>query len=175
MTIFNDKNNTKNQSTISGLDTWNKAKELAEKGQEIKAKSLFAIDKDTDSFNAMMEAARLPKKTDEEKELREKAMQEATKQAILVPLETLQLSLEAVKLSFEIAQIGNKNAVSDAGVGAVTAYAAALSAYYNVCINMAGISDETFKEEIVNKAKQYLEETKKVSSGVEKLITKLIS
>lgn len=153
---------------------WERAKELADKGQEIKAKSLYAIDKDTDSFNEMMDAARLPKKTDEEKELRNRAIQEATKQAILVPLETLELSCQAVQLAKDIAEIGNRNAVSDAGVGAVTAFAAALSAYYNVSINMSSIEDETFKEEVLNKAEKLLENTRLISSEVEEKIKSLI-
>lgn len=154
---------------------WEEAKELADKGQQVKLRSLQAIDKDTDSFYAMMDAARLPKKTDQEKEIRRKAMQEATKNAILVPLETLELSLDAVKLSHGIAQIGNKNAVSDAGVGAATAYAAALSAYYNVQINMSGIDDDTFREEVLNKSKQLLEDTKEMSETVSKLILEIIN
>jgi len=154
---------------------WEEAKELADKGQLLKLSSLQAIDKDTESFYAMMDATKLPKKTDEEKEIRQKTIQEATKNAILVPLETLELSMEAVKLAHGISQIGNKNAISDAGVAAATAYAASLSAYYNVVINMSGIEDDTFKEEVLNKSKQLLSDTKQLSETVSKLILESIS
>lgn len=153
---------------------WEEAKELAVKGQEVKLQSMYAIDKDTDSFNAMMDAARLPKKTDEEKEIRLKEIQKATKQAILVPLEILGLAHEAAGLAKRIAKIGNKNAVSDAGVGAITSYAAARSAYYNVVINMGGISDDTFKEEVINKAEQLLSDTHAISLEVEETLKEIL-
>ncbi len=153
---------------------WEETKNLAIKGQEVKLKSLHAIDKDTDSFYAMMDAARLPKKTEEEKTIRDKAIQKATKQAIMVPLETLELSSEAVSLAKRIAQIGNTNAVSDAGVGAITAYAAARSAYYNVVINMSGITDDTFKENVILKAENLLAETHKISLEVEQILKNVL-
>ena len=102
-------------------ENWDKAMVIAEEGQDIKLRALQVIDKDTDAFNKMMAAAKLPKKTDADKAAREAAMEEATKNAILIPLETMELSLEAVELSERIAKIGNKNALSDAGVAAITA------------------------------------------------------
>ena len=127
-------------------------KPLAEKGQIIKQKALHAIDEDTDAFNEMMAAMKLPKKSDEEKIVRDQALQQATKKAIMVPYHTLELSLEAVKLAGEIAAIGNSNALSDAGVAAITANAAAKSAFLNVKINMASIEDEDFSSSIMDKA-----------------------
>ena len=149
---------------------WEEAKELAEIGQDIKERSMYAIDKDTQAFYDMMDAARLPKKTDEDKKIRLDAIQESTKKAILVPMETLGIALEAVELSQKIARIGNENALSDAGAGAITANAAAKAAYLNVKINMAGIDDETFKFDILTKADTLLEKVNNIALNVEKEI-----
>jgi len=153
---------------------WEEAKELSEIGQNIKERSLSAIDTDTQAFYDMMDAARLPKKTDEDKKIREEAMQEATKNAILVPLETLEIALRAAKLSQKVAAIGNANALSDAGVAAITANAAAKSAYLNVKINMAGIEDENFKFDILTKADTLLEKVNNIALEVEQQIQKKI-
>ncbi|MBT5420011.1 MAG: glutamate formimidoyltransferase, partial [Candidatus Cloacimonetes bacterium] len=149
---------------------WEETKELSEIGQSIKERSLIAIDTDTQAFYDMMDAARLPKKTDEAKKIRANAIQEATKKAILVPLETLEISLQAAELAAKVAKIGNTNALSDAGVAAITANAAAKSAYLNVKINMGGIDDETFKFDILTKSDEILEKTNNIALQVEKEI-----
>jgi glutamate formiminotransferase len=147
---------------------WEEAKELAEIGQDIKERSMYAIDKDTQAFYDMMDASRLPKKTDEDKKIRNDAIQKSTKKAILVPLETLEIALEAVELSEKVAKIGNENALSDAGVGAITANAAAKAAYLNVKINMGGIEDEAFKFDILTKADTLLEKVNNLALKVER-------
>ncbi|MDP8203071.1 MAG: cyclodeaminase/cyclohydrolase family protein, partial [Candidatus Tenebribacter mawsonii] len=136
----------------------------------IKERSLIAIDTDTQAFYDMMDAARLPKKTDEDKKIRSNAIQEATKKAILVPLETLEIALEAAKLATKVAKIGNTNALSDAGVAAITANAAAKSAYLNVTINMGSIEDEKFKFDILTKSEEVLKKTNNLALQVEKEI-----
>ncbi len=149
---------------------WDEARELAEIGQKIKENSLYAIDKDTQAFYKMMDAARLPKKTEEEIETRDAAIQEATKNAILVPLETMEIALKAVDLAANIAAIGNANALSDAGVAAITANAAAKAAYLNVKINMGGIEDESFKFDILTQADEILDKVNNLAVKVEKEI-----
>ena len=147
---------------------WEEAKILAETGQNIKELSIDAIDKDTQAFYDMMDAARLAKKTDEEKKIRNAAIQETTKYAIMVPMETMNIALEAVKLSEKVAKIGNKNALSDAGVAAITANAAAKSAYLNVKINMGSIEDEKFKFDTLTQADEMLEKVNNTALKVEK-------
>ncbi|NQV19150.1 MAG: glutamate formimidoyltransferase [Armatimonadetes bacterium] len=149
---------------------WEQAKELAELGQNIKEYSIDAIDKDTQAFYEMMDAARLPKKTEEDKKIRFDAIQKATKNAILVPLETLTIAFEAAELSEKIGKIGNMSALSDAGVAAITANAAAKSAYLNVKINMGGIEDEKFKFDILTQADELLEKVNNLALKVEKEI-----
>ncbi|MFB3845435.1 MAG: glutamate formimidoyltransferase [Candidatus Cloacimonadaceae bacterium] len=140
---------------------------LAEQGQSIKEKALQIIDQDTDAFNQMMEALRLPKKTEEEIALRNAKVEETTQKAILVPMETLKLSLEAMKLAQRISQIGNLNAVSDAGVAALTALSGAKGAYYNILINSKSLSTESFKQDILSSAQALLQETENLAQTVE--------
>jgi glutamate formiminotransferase/formiminotetrahydrofolate cyclodeaminase len=149
---------------------WQAANELAEAGQNIKERSLSAIDKDTRAFYDMMAAARLPKKTASEEQIRNEAIQTSTKNAILVPLETLEIAYEAVELAEQIAGIGNENALSDAGVAAITANAAAKSAYLNIKINMSGIEDESFKFDILTKADELLDKVNNIALKVEKSV-----
>ncbi|RMH79828.1 MAG: glutamate formimidoyltransferase, partial [Calditrichaeota bacterium] len=119
---------------------------LAEKAQEIKDKLLRAVDEDTNAFNAYMEATRLPQNTPEEKQRREEAIQEGLKQAVQVPLNTAQLSLEALRLAAEAVEKGNVNSVTDAGVGAQIAFTGVLGGIFNVLINLPQITDEVFKQ-----------------------------
>lgn len=142
-------------------------KKYAEEGQSIKERSISAVDEDTQAFYVMMDAMKLPKKTDEDKAIRIKAMEEATKEAILIPLKTLEICWDAVQLAEKVAVVGNTNALSDAGVAALTANAGAKAAYLNVMINMAGIFEEKFKTEITEKAKILWENTNKLALAVE--------
>ncbi|MCD4820159.1 MAG: glutamate formimidoyltransferase [Candidatus Cloacimonetes bacterium] len=153
---------------------WNEAKILAEEGQNIKERAIYAIDKDTQAFYLMMDAMRLPKKTDTEKSIRNEAIQNSTKQAILVPLETMEIALEAVQLSEKIGEIGNANALSDAGVSAINANAAAKSAYLNVLINMEAIEDESFKKDTLETAEEILSEVNRIALAVEENIKKRV-
>jgi glutamate formiminotransferase/formiminotetrahydrofolate cyclodeaminase len=145
-------------------------RELAPRGQDIKLKALQAIDRDTDAFYAMMDAMRLPKKTEEEIAFRNAEVEKATQKAILVPFETLEISHQALQLSKEVAAVGNTNALSDAGVAALTALAAAKAAFYNIRINLAGVTDEAFKADILAKSQSLIDASDAIAAGVEKEI-----
>ncbi|MCK9329898.1 MAG: glutamate formimidoyltransferase [Candidatus Cloacimonetes bacterium] len=145
---------------------WDKAKEIAEKAQKVKNNSIHAIDEDTQAFYDMMDAMRLPKKTDEEIAYRNQQIELTTKNAILVPYKTIELAKECVLLSEQISKIGNSNALSDAGVGALTAQTAALAAYLNVKINLSGLADEAFKKEILSKALKLKNEVEEIAKSV---------
>lgn len=146
-------------------------RELAEKAQDIKDRSLQCIDKDTDAFYLMMDAMRLPKKTDEEIALRNARIEETTQKAIMAPFETLELSLSAVELSQRIAKAGNVNALSDAGVGALTALAGAKAAYYNILINIKGITTKSFVDDILSRSARLIEQIEKIAAEVEQEIS----
>lgn len=122
------------------------------------------IDADANAFNEYMEAMRLPKNTPEEAEVRQKAMQEALKKAIMVPFTTMKLASECWEPLKEVARIGNIASKSDVEVGAKALETGIWGAYRNVLINLPNIEDESFKKNIledtgilVAKAKDYLE------------------
>ncbi len=146
--------------------------ELSIKAQTLKKKFLDAIDKDTDAFNQVMKAMKMPKKTEEDKKVRQKAIEEANKEATLVPLSVLEMSLEALELATQVAEFGNKNSLSDAGVAGIIAETSAKGAWYNVMINLKGIEDEEFKREISEKANTLLKQAKDKASTLEEKITK---
>jgi glutamate formiminotransferase / formiminotetrahydrofolate cyclodeaminase len=129
---------------------------LPVKAQALKDALLKLIDDDTAAFNQVMAAMKLPKKSDEQKAARAEALELATQQAIRVPLTVAELSLEAMKLCEIVARDGNKNSLSDAGVGALQALAALEGAIMNVLINLPGVTDEIFKTETKNKADELL-------------------
>ncbi len=125
----------------------------SEKAQELKDALIKAIDDDTNAFNAYMEARRLPKATAEEKATRIKAMLEGLKEAVLVPLGTAELSLDALKLAKTVVEHGNPNSITDVGVGAWIAHTGVVGGIYNVLINLKDISDEKFNEEMRERCK----------------------
>lgn len=118
--------------------------EIGIAAQALREEFLRDVDRDTAAFNKVMEAFRMPKKTEEEKAVRAKAIEVATRGATRVPLEVLRRCLEAVPLAHKAVAHGNKNSISDAGVGALAIRTAAEGAYFNVCINLAGLSDQAF-------------------------------
>lgn len=133
-------------------DRWEEFSDYAVQGKTLYNALLIKVDEDTQAFNGIMEAFGLPKGTDEEKASRQLAIQEATKVAIQVPFETMKLAYECMDLIKQMAIEGNPNSVSDAGVAALAARSAVLGAFLNVRINLSGLEDESFKNEILNQA-----------------------
>lgn len=144
------------------------ARKYAPMGQEIKESAIRCVDVDSDAFDSMMEALRLPKKTDEEIAYRNQQIELGTQAAIIAPLNVLRISLRALQLAKEVAKIGNINALSDAGVAALTALAAAKAANFNVLINISGITDEDFKKNTLAEAKELIEKCVSLNDEVEK-------
>lgn len=117
-----------------------KVKEFAESCQADKDFFLSAIDEDTEAFNRVMDAMRLPKASPEQQRERDLALAAATREATRVPLAVLERTLALLARVGEIARIGNQNSLSDAGVAALAAHAAAEGAYYNVLINLGALA-----------------------------------
>jgi len=124
---------------------WDSSSKLAERSQALKAALLRAVDDDTKAFDDVLAAMRLPKATDEEKQARAAAIAAANEKATAVPLATARLCLQAIELAQEAAIIGNKNSISDAGVGALLAKAGLESAILNVRINLPSVREGAFK------------------------------
>jgi formiminotetrahydrofolate cyclodeaminase len=128
------------------------------------------IDEDTDAFNNVMTAMGLPKDSEEEKLKRLKTIQEATKRATLVPLKLMELCSEAVLLVKVIAEKGNQNSLSDAGVAALLLDAGCNGAALNVKINLNSIQDAEFINNAKSKMELYLETCGIQSQDILKLI-----
>ncbi|MDD4834670.1 MAG: cyclodeaminase/cyclohydrolase family protein [Lutispora sp.] len=117
---------------------------IANEAAEYREKFLEYIDKDCESFNGVMAAFKLPKETEEEKEIRKNQIQAGLKSAALIPLEVAQNALKMMSIVEKAVEKGNKNAVTDGAVAAMMARTAALSALYNVKINLGSIKDAEF-------------------------------
>ena len=102
------------------------------------------IDKDSAAYNEVFACFKLPKTTDEEKAVRSAAIQEATKQAALVPLEVARKALDMMSVIADVARLGNRNAVTDACVAMMSARSAVLGALMNVRINLGSLKDKEF-------------------------------
>jgi glutamate formiminotransferase/formiminotetrahydrofolate cyclodeaminase len=137
-------------------------KRLAEQAQGLKDKLLKAVDEDTNAFNAYMEAQRLPQITEDEKNIRERAIQNGLKQAVNVPLTTAILSFESLKVAAVAVEKGNINSVTDAGVGAQIAHTGVIGGIYNVLINLPSISDEDYKKEMKVRCNQLENEAQEI-------------
>ncbi|MBP6755839.1 MAG: glutamate formimidoyltransferase [Bacteroidia bacterium] len=146
-------------------DQWETFSQWAEKGQYYKDELIKLVDADTAAFNKIMTAFGLPKGTDEEKSNRKMAIQEATKFAIEIPFKVMQLSFESMTLIKAMADIGNPNSVSDAGVGALCARSAVMGAFMNVRINASGYDDKAYVTDIIAKGKDI--ETKTIALETE--------
>ncbi len=135
-------------------ERWEEFSDWAEKGKYYHDELLKMVDEDTNAFNRIMDAFGLPKKTQEEKAARQRAIQEATKFAIEVPFKVMNLCYESMSVAKAMAEIGNPNSVSDAGVGAMAACAGVRGAYLNVKINASGLDDKAFVDDIIAKGKE---------------------
>jgi glutamate formiminotransferase/formiminotetrahydrofolate cyclodeaminase len=152
-----------------------KVKELAVRAQALKDEFLKAVDLDTIAFNKVMASSKMKKKTDEQKKLRLKAMEEATKEATLVPLAVLEKCLAALKIAKDVALSGNKNSISDAGVAGLMARAGAEGAYYNVIINLPDIKDDDFKAKITKQAESLRSEALVMEKSIKNIVEKELS
>ncbi len=155
-------------------ERWEEFSAYAEKGQKIKNELLRLVDADTAAFNKIMTAFGLPKSTDEEKKLRTDAIQSATKFAIEVPFKVMQLSYESLEIIKAMAEIGNPNSVSDAGVGALCARSAVMGAFMNVRINAGGYNDKTFVSDILAKGKEIEQKTIATEAAILKIVDEKI-
>ena len=113
---------------------------------------LHLVDEDTEAFNRIMAAFGLPKKTDADKQARTDAIQAATLYATQVPLQTMKESFRVFELCKAMAETGNPNSVSDAGVGALAARAAVLGAGMNVKINAGSLIDREVSNKLIAEA-----------------------
>ena len=156
-------------------DRWEEFSIWAEKGQKIKDELLFLVDEDTNAFNKIMDAFGLSKSTDAEKAARTAAIQEATKYATEVPFRTMERVFDSFELIKAMAEIGNPNSVTDAGVGALCARSAVMGAYLNVKINASGLKDKAYVENILAKGAEIEAKAKQLESEIMDIVNAKIN
>ena len=132
-------------------DRWEEFSAWADKGQEYKNELIRLVDEDTNSFNKIMEAFRLPNGSNEEKKQRQQAIIEATKYAIEIPLKVMETAYRSMEVNKAMVEIGNPNSVTDAGVGALCARTAVMGAFMNVKINCKDLDDTKYVEDMLKK------------------------
>jgi glutamate formiminotransferase/formiminotetrahydrofolate cyclodeaminase len=151
-------------------DRWEEFSVWAEKGIQLQKKLLKLVDEDTEAFNRIMEAYALGKTTEMEKQLRTAAIEAATRRAIEVPFQVMVTGLDAMEVVKKMAETGNPNSISDAGVGALALRSGILGAWLNVKINTGGLKEEPFKTEILEKGKKIVEEAQKAENEILEIV-----
>ena len=147
-------------------ERWKEFSDWAAKGQAYKDTLLHLVDEDTIAFNKIMSALSLPKSTEEEKVNRTNVIQTATKYATEIPFRVMQTTFASMEVIKAMAEIGNPNSVSDAGVGALAARSAVMGAYLNVKINAAGLTDKKWAETIIADGAILQEKTQQLESEI---------
>jgi glutamate formiminotransferase/formiminotetrahydrofolate cyclodeaminase len=155
-------------------ERWEEFGNWAEKGQQYKDELLRLVDADTKAFSQIITAFSLPKSTDEEKAVRNKAIQDATKFAIEIPFKVMQLSYDSMEVIKAMAETGNPNSVSDAGVGALCARSSVMGAFMNVRINAAGYDDKSFTRDVISKGREIEKKTIAMETEILHLVNQKI-
>lgn len=151
-------------------DRWEEFSQWAEQGQAVMAELLHLVDEDTEAFNRIMAVFAMPKTTDEEKAARSAALQVATLYATEVPLRTMKAAERVLPIVKAMAEQGNPNSVSDAGVGALAARSAVLGARLNVRINAAGLKDRAKADALIAEADAIAERVVAAEQEVLKIV-----
>ena len=144
-------------------------KDVVQEAGKLKLQLVQAIDNDSDAYNDLMSAKRLPKDTETEKSQREDAIQSGLKKVTLIPISVAEDSARVMELTGKTVASGNKNAITDGAVGIMMAKTAILSALYNVKINLRTIKDKAFIDRTLKKAEEL--ETKALDREKELLST----
>jgi len=155
-------------------ERWEEFSQWAEKGQALKDELLMLVDEDTRAFNLIMDAFGFPKGTDAEKAARTAAIQEATRFAIEVPFRVMQRSFDCMEIIKAMAETGNPNSVTDAGVGALAARSAVIGAFLNVKINASGLHDKAYVEKVLAEGNRLQESAMAMESEILSIVNSKI-
>lgn len=156
-------------------ERWKEFSDWAEKGQRYKDELMRLVDTDTKAFNQVMAAFALPKSTEQEKAVRTKAIQDATKFAIEVPFQVMQASFNSMEVIRAMVETGNPNSITDAGVGALCARSSVIGAFLNVRINASGCDDKSFVSGIISRGKEIENKAIALESDILKIINEKIN
>ncbi|MEL6836517.1 MAG: glutamate formimidoyltransferase [Bacteroidota bacterium] len=155
-------------------DRWAEFSEWAERGQVIKDELIALVDRDTQAFEGVMAAFRLPKGSEDEKQARKHAIEEATKNAMAIPFQVMETASKIFPLCRAMAETGLQASVSDAGVGALCARTAIHGAFLNVQINAGGLKDEAFKERLLSQGAQLIAEADEAETAIMTMVREKI-
>jgi formiminotetrahydrofolate cyclodeaminase len=136
-------------------------KEIYEKASGLKEDLLVLLQKDTEAFDDAAKAFKLPKDTEEQKQHRAQAIQEGLEKASEVPIAIMDKCLEISRLASVVLEKGNRMAITDGGIAALFAEAAAVGAMINARINFSWMKDKTYVEKTEKKLVHILEEVKR--------------
>ena len=153
-------------------DKWEFYSKWGEKSLAYQNILVKLVDEDTLAFNRIMAAVSLPKDSDEQKETRLMALQSATKYAIEVPFKIMETSFACLESIKCMADAGNPNSISDAGVAALCIRTAVMGAYLNVRINCKDLNDDNYVSDIIQKGKLIVEQTNLIEKEIMLLVDK---
>ena len=153
-------------------DKWEFYSKWGEKSLAYQNILVMLVDEDTLAFNRIMAAVSLPKDSDEQKETRLTALQSATKYAIEVPFKIMETSFACLESIKCMAEVGNPNSISDAGVAALCIRTAVMGAYLNVRINCKDLNDDNYVSDIIQKGKLIVEQTNLIEKEIILLVDK---
>jgi len=156
-------------------ERWEEFSKWAEKGKFYHTQLLKLIDEDTLAFNKIMSAFSLPKNTADEKEKRKTDIQTATRYAIEIPFNVMKLCYESMYILKAMAENGNPNSVSDAGVGAIAARSGVIGAFLNVKINCASLEDKSFVEKLITEGTEIERNTIELENEILTIVNKKIN
>ena len=151
-------------------DKWEFYSKWGEQSLGYQNKLVSLVDEDTLAFNKIMEAVSLPKDSAEQKKSRLVALQSATKYAIEVPFKIMETSFACLESIKSMAEVGNPNSISDAGVAVLCIRTAVMGAFLNVRINCKDLNDDKFVSQILKKGRAIVEETNKIESEILSLV-----
>ena len=151
-------------------DADERMREIAAVMSAQRSRFLEDIDRDAEAYRQVMEAYRLPKETEKEQQLRDATIQEATKEASLIPMEVAESAFSLLETMRETLQRGNPNAATDGLVGMMNCRTAILSALLNVRVNLGGIQDQSFVEEMNAKCDRLEKQTMEIEAKAIELI-----
>lgn len=138
---------------------WQEMEQVLSGADDLMQRLLALVDKDTEAYSGVVAALRMPKESDGQKARRQEALEQAYKQAALVPMETLRTVAGLVTLLEKALEKGNPNCVTDAGVSAQLLRASAVGAAYNVRINLLSIGDKAFSAKLKREAEELVAHT----------------
>jgi glutamate formiminotransferase/formiminotetrahydrofolate cyclodeaminase len=151
-------------------DRWEEFSDWADRGKAIQEELLALVDEDTIAFNRIMDAFAMPKATEDEKNIRNAAIEEATRNAILVPYRIMQTASAAMDILEAMAESGNPNSVSDAGVGALAIRSSVMGAFLNVKINAGNLGDKSLIQKILKEGKKLEESVCRKEAEILKIV-----